>query len=63
MFNVYTVPKIFCIFCSLHEEILDFYQYIYPRPEEHYMRQDVVNRITQVIKGLWSSAEVSRCDA
>ncbi|XP_072269467.1 uncharacterized protein [Pyxicephalus adspersus] len=43
---------------GLHEEIIDFYDFISPRPEEAAMRQEVVNRIQRVIKDLWSSAEI-----
>ncbi|XP_052233237.1 LOW QUALITY PROTEIN: terminal nucleotidyltransferase 4B-like [Dreissena polymorpha] len=42
----------------LHEEIKDFYQYMSHTAEEQAMRQDVVNRITDVIKELWDTAEV-----
>ncbi|XP_063778840.1 terminal nucleotidyltransferase 4A [Pseudophryne corroboree] len=43
---------------GLHEEILDFYDFISPRPEEAAMRREVVNRIETVIKDLWPSADV-----
>ncbi|XP_073515469.1 terminal nucleotidyltransferase 4B isoform X1 [Phyllobates terribilis] len=43
---------------GLHEEILDFYKYMSPRPEEETMRMEVVNRIESVIKELWPSADV-----
>ncbi|KAG8144107.1 hypothetical protein E2320_001224 [Naja naja] len=43
---------------SLHEEINDFYKYMSPRPEEERMRMEVVNRIENVIKELWPSADV-----
>ncbi|XP_013392395.1 non-canonical poly(A) RNA polymerase PAPD5-like [Lingula anatina] len=43
---------------GLHEEIIDLYQYMLPRREEHYMRQDVVRRIEKVIKDLWPQAKV-----
>ncbi|KAG8563338.1 hypothetical protein GDO81_016027 [Engystomops pustulosus] len=42
---------------GLHEEILDFYKYMSPRPEEEKMRMEVVNRIENVIKELWPSAD------
>ncbi|NXF29188.1 PAPD5 polymerase, partial [Nyctibius bracteatus] len=42
----------------LHEEIIDFYKYISPRPEEERMRMEVVNRIENVIKELWPNADV-----
>ncbi|XP_028596035.1 terminal nucleotidyltransferase 4B isoform X2 [Podarcis muralis] len=43
---------------GLHEEIIDFYKYMSPRPEEERMRMEVVNRIENVIKGLWPNADV-----
>ncbi|XP_066493667.1 terminal nucleotidyltransferase 4B isoform X2 [Tiliqua scincoides] len=43
---------------GLHEEITDFYKYMSPRPEEERMRMEVVNRIENVIKELWPSADV-----
>lgn len=43
----------------LHEEIMDFFNFISPRPEEEAMRRDVVNRIEGVIKDLWPTARVS----
>ncbi|XP_062477053.1 terminal nucleotidyltransferase 4B [Pezoporus occidentalis] len=45
-------------FLSLHEEIIDFYKYMSPRPEEERMRMEVVNRIENVIKELWPNADV-----
>uniref|UniRef100_A0A663DWF9 Terminal nucleotidyltransferase 4B n=1 Tax=Aquila chrysaetos chrysaetos TaxID=223781 RepID=A0A663DWF9_AQUCH len=45
---------------GLHEEIIDFYKYMSPRPEEERMRMEVVNRIENVIKELWPNADVSR---
>lgn len=52
----------FCsfFFLSLHEEIIDFYKYMSPRPEEERMRMEVVTRIENVIKELWPNADVSR---
>ncbi|XP_068424735.1 terminal nucleotidyltransferase 4B [Clinocottus analis] len=43
---------------GLHEEVIDFYKYISPRPEEEKMRLEVVDRIKGVIHDLWPSAEV-----
>ncbi|XP_065516513.1 terminal nucleotidyltransferase 4B-like isoform X2 [Lathamus discolor] len=43
---------------GLHEEIVDFYKYMSPRPEEERMRMEVVNRIENVIKELWPNADV-----
>ncbi|KAM4689689.1 terminal nucleotidyltransferase 4A [Discoglossus pictus] len=43
---------------GLHEEIVDFYDFISPRPEEAAMRREVVKKIETVIKDLWPSADV-----
>ncbi|XP_076864584.1 terminal nucleotidyltransferase 4A isoform X2 [Brachyhypopomus gauderio] len=43
---------------GLHEEIIDFYNLMCPRPEEATMRQEVVDRIESVIKELWPNADV-----
>uniref|UniRef100_UPI00398E8CBB terminal nucleotidyltransferase 4B n=1 Tax=Pristiophorus japonicus TaxID=55135 RepID=UPI00398E8CBB len=43
---------------GLHEEIIDFYNYMSPRQEEAKMRMEVVDRIESVIKELWPSADV-----
>lgn len=43
---------------GLHEEILDFFNFMSPRPEEEAMRRNVVNRIESVIKDLWPSSKV-----
>lgn len=43
---------------GLHQEIEDFYNYMKPTPEEHYMRQDVVKRISNVITDVWPEAKV-----
>nr|XP_054496739.1 terminal nucleotidyltransferase 4B isoform X2 [Agelaius phoeniceus] len=43
---------------GLHEEIIDFYKYMSPRPEEERMRMEVVSRIENVIKELWPNADV-----
>ncbi|KAG7476041.1 non-canonical poly(A) RNA polymerase PAPD7-like isoform X1 [Solea senegalensis] len=43
---------------GLHEEIVDFFNFMSPRPEEEAMRTDVVNRIESVIKNLWPTARV-----
>ncbi|XP_026229009.1 terminal nucleotidyltransferase 4A-like [Anabas testudineus] len=43
---------------GLHEEIVDFFNFMSPRPEEEAMRRDVVNRIESVIKDLWPTARV-----
>ncbi|KAK1880630.1 Terminal nucleotidyltransferase 4A [Dissostichus eleginoides] len=43
---------------GLHEEVIDFYNFMSPRPEEAAMRKEVVNRIEMVIKELWPTANV-----
>ncbi|XP_025904327.1 non-canonical poly(A) RNA polymerase PAPD7 isoform X1 [Nothoprocta perdicaria] len=43
---------------GLHEEIIDFYDFMSPRPEEAAMRREVVKRIELVIKDLWPTADV-----
>lgn len=43
---------------GLHEEIVDFYHFMSPRPEEEAMRRNVVNRIEAVIKNLWPTTKV-----
>ncbi|KAL0962103.1 hypothetical protein UPYG_G00335700 [Umbra pygmaea] len=43
---------------GLHEEVVDFYNFMSPRPEEAAMRKDVVDRIEAVIKELWPTAKV-----
>ncbi|KAM8825965.1 terminal nucleotidyltransferase 4A-like [Synchiropus picturatus] len=43
---------------GLHEEIVDFFNFMSPKPEEEAMRRDVVNRIESVIKDLWPTAQV-----
>ncbi|XP_020651245.3 terminal nucleotidyltransferase 4A isoform X1 [Pogona vitticeps] len=43
---------------GLHEEIIDFYDFMSPRPEEAVMRKEVVKRIEAVIKDLWPVADV-----
>ncbi|XP_068616238.1 terminal nucleotidyltransferase 4A-like [Brachionichthys hirsutus] len=43
---------------GLHEEIVDFFNFISPRPEEEAMRRGVVSRIEGVIKDLWPTARV-----
>ncbi|XP_028978708.2 terminal nucleotidyltransferase 4A isoform X1 [Esox lucius] len=43
---------------GLHEEVVDFYNFMSPRPEEAAMRKEVVDRIETVIKELWPTARV-----
>ncbi|CAG5892220.1 unnamed protein product [Menidia menidia] len=42
----------------LHEEVMDFYNFMSPQPEEAAMRKEVVNRIEMIIKELWPTADV-----
>jgi DNA polymerase sigma len=42
----------------LHYEILQFYQFMIPTEEEHAARQQVVNRITNVINQYLPTASV-----
>ncbi|XP_070213845.1 LOW QUALITY PROTEIN: terminal nucleotidyltransferase 4A [Bos mutus] len=43
---------------GLHEEIIDFYNFMSPCPEEAAMRREVVRRIETVVKDLWPTADV-----
>ncbi len=43
---------------QLHEEILDFVEFIKPTPEEEAKRSGVVRRIQDVMKGLWPKAQL-----
>ncbi|XP_067363147.1 terminal nucleotidyltransferase 4A isoform X2 [Channa argus] len=43
---------------GLHEEVIDFYNYMSPRPAEAAMRKEVVNRIEMIIKELWPTGDV-----
>lgn len=51
--------KCFILVFSLHYEIIDFYNYMSPTPTEHYVRQQVVQRIKHVILALWPHAQVN----
>lgn len=42
----------------LHFEILQFYQFMIPTEEEHAVRQQVINRITNVINQYLPTASV-----
>lgn len=44
---------------GLHEEIKHFYQFMFPRAEEHVMRQEVVSRVQGIIQNIWPDAKVS----
>ena len=43
---------------GLHEEMVDFYNYMLPRPSEEAMRNEVVDRVTRVIKTKWPDTNV-----
>ncbi|PNI38526.1 PAPD7 isoform 4 [Pan troglodytes] len=43
---------------GLHEEIIDFYNFMSPCPEEAAMRREVVKRIETVVKDLWPTADL-----
>ncbi|BFZ19546.1 hypothetical protein BsWGS_22585 [Bradybaena similaris] len=43
---------------GLHEEIIDFYEYMSPQAQEADMRHDVVERLRTVIEDLWPDARV-----
>lgn len=43
----------------LNAEIVDFFNYMTPKPEEHAMRNAVIDKITKTIKRLWPAARVS----
>ena len=45
---------------SLHLEINDFYEYMSPSPEESLMRKNVVERISNLILGIWPAARVCK---
>ncbi|XP_065676739.1 terminal nucleotidyltransferase 4A-like isoform X1 [Hydra vulgaris] len=43
---------------GLHQEIIDFYNYMAPMPEEEMMRNDVIQRITDLVVSIWPSAKI-----
>ena len=43
---------------GLHDEILDFFNYISPKPSEELMRNEVVQRVRGVIQNKWPEAKV-----
>ncbi|XP_029796950.1 terminal nucleotidyltransferase 4A isoform X2 [Suricata suricatta] len=54
-----TVMCVFSLLSTrLHEEIIDFYNFMSPCPEEAAMRREVVKRIETVVKDLWPAADV-----
>lgn len=44
--------------CRLHDEILDFCNYMAPTPVEEHMRQALIAKAESVVKGLWPDAEL-----
>jgi hypothetical protein len=46
----------------LHYEILQFYQFMIPTEEEHAARQQVINRITNVINQYLPTASVRKTE-
>ena len=43
---------------GLHEEVLDFYNFMLPRPSEEAMRNEVVERVTSIIRSKWPDTNV-----
>lgn len=43
---------------GLHQEINDFYEYIKPRPSEEKMRNDVISRVSSIIRSVWPLAKI-----
>ena len=43
---------------GLHEEVVDFYNFMLPRPSEEAMRNEVVERVTRVIQSKWPDTNV-----
>lgn len=53
------ITRVFSLLSTrLHEEIIDFYNFMSPCPEEAAMRREVVKRIETVVKDLWPAADV-----
>ena len=48
-----------CDPAGLHEEIIDFYEYMKPRPSERQMRREVMQRVAQIIIQMWPQAKVN----
>ena len=55
--NSFDILLVFAL--RLHEEILDFADYMSPRQEEHAMRKEVVERIRNVVTRKWPGAKVN----
>lgn len=56
--HLYALILLFFVQFSLHKEIEDFYAYMTATPEEHNMRLDVLERVTNVIHIEWPKAKV-----
>ena len=52
----------YLIISRLHHEIIHFYHFMCPRPEEHQMRKEVVQRIQGIVRSLWPEAKVCYFD-
>ncbi|CAG9323550.1 unnamed protein product [Blepharisma stoltei] len=42
----------------LHEEIIDFYDFMQPNPLEKANQEDILNRLTAMVKSIWPDAEI-----
>ncbi|KAI0019171.1 hypothetical protein F4780DRAFT_747987 [Xylariomycetidae sp. FL0641] len=42
----------------LHKEIIDFYEYVKPRPFEEKMRQELLDKLTGVVQLRWTDAQL-----
>lgn len=49
------------VMIRLHNEIKHFYECMMATPDERLARQNLVDRITSVVTGLWSGAKVIFC--
>jgi non-canonical poly(A) RNA polymerase PAPD5/7 len=59
LFDLMTAPPFMSVrLYRLHFEILQFYQFMIPTEEEHAVRQQVINRITNVINQYLPTASV-----
>ncbi|KAH9281603.1 Non-canonical poly(A) RNA polymerase PAPD7 [Echinococcus granulosus] len=43
---------------GLHEEIIDFVNYVCPSPEEHWVREIIISKVRNVIYSLWRECRV-----
>ena len=51
------ILRYFCII-RLHEEILDFYDFMKPTKEEHEMRSHVIKSVQDVVVEMWPNVKV-----